>query len=64
VASFIPGVVGVDSIEAILKEAKIEFMTEGSRAYQILVMPKDVKKAIDALKRSKMANKITFYPAE
>ena len=62
VASFIPNAADIEEVQTALNQAGIEFGMEGSRAYQILVKPGDIQKAIDALKKSKLADKITIYP--
>ena len=62
VASFVPSSAELEDIQAALNQAGIEFAMHGSRAYEILVKPGDIQKAIDVLKKSKSADKITIYP--
>lgn len=61
IASFLPGELELKNIKSALEEMEIDFRMEGSRVYQILVLPKDAEKTISVLNRIKLAGKMTIY---
>lgn len=63
IASFVPGAPDPAAIQALLDEAGIHFVMEGSRAYQISVAPDDAGRAAAVLRESPYADGITIYSA-
>ena len=61
IASITPSPIDLQNVEEILNKAEIDFVLEGSRAYQISVKPEDAIKAVRILKSSEVANRIIFY---
>jgi hypothetical protein len=64
IGSFVPDPTDLAAIEEALGGAGIDFRMEGSRAYQISVLPADAARAIEALKRSGPADRITIYAVD
>jgi sugar phosphate isomerase/epimerase len=60
IATVIPDSADLKNVEEALEDAGINFVMEGSRAYQISVKPEQVAQAVEALKKSKAANKLRF----
>lgn len=62
IASFVPNIVALDNVDALLRSNSVPYVVEGSRSYLISVPTNVVHQARNALKRAHFADKLTFYP--